>query len=121
MFSRNFKNENITHKIPGDDNLNLRPLEVVVQNGNFEEASRRFKTFVQNEGIIADYKTRQAYEKPSERKRRKSREAEERKFLLETREAQIISGEWDKKQKKKELKRQEKAAARRNQAPQQEE
>lgn len=90
-------------------------LEVVVYNGNFEEAFRRFKTLVQNEGIIAEYKARQAYEKPSERMRRKCREAEERRLLQESREAQIISGEWDKRQKKKELKRLARIEARKKQ------
>lgn len=84
-----------------------KPLEVVVTS-SFEDACRRFKTLVQNEGIVATYKAKQFYEKPSEKKRRKSREAEEHRLLLVSREALILSGEWDKRQKKKEQKRQEK-------------
>lgn len=85
--------------------LGLKPLEIEVRNDNFEDAVRRFKTLVQAEGVIAAYKSRQAYEKPSERKRRKSREAQERAALQALREAQIISGEWEKRQKRKEAKR----------------
>lgn len=90
-----------------------KPLEVVV-TGSFEDAYRRFKTMVQSEGIIPAYKAKQAYEKPSERKRRKRREAEERRLLLASREALILSGEWEKRQKRKEQKRQEKVEERRN-------
>lgn len=90
-----------------------KPLEVVV-TGSFEDACRRFKTLVQNEGVIANYKSKQAYEKPSEKKRRKRREAEERRLMLASREALILSGEWEKRQKRKEQKRQEKVEERRN-------
>ena len=109
MFSRNFKDNQMS---PVDE-LVFSPLEVKVVNGNFEAAFRQFKTLVQNDGILADYKTASRYEKPSERKRRKSKEAAEREFLVLNREKQIASGEWDKRQKKKELKRQEKARLRR--------
>ena len=91
------------------------PLEVVVWNNNFEEAFRRFKMTVQNEGVIAAYKTKQAYEKPSEKKRRKIREAQEARRVLEMRENLIASGEWEKRLKKKEQKRQEKAEEKRKQ------
>ena len=93
--------------------LVFRPLEVQVINDNFEDAFRRFKTLVQNEGVVAAYKDRQHYEKPSEKKRRKRREAEERRLLLESREVQMVNGEWEKKQKRKEAKRLLKAEQRR--------
>ncbi len=86
----------------------IKPLEVVVENGNFEDAFRRFKSLVQKEKIINQYKERMAYEKPSEKKRRKSRQALERKLLTENREYLILSGEWERRQKKKELKRRQK-------------
>ena len=95
------------------DEIFAKPLEIVV-TGSFEDACRRFKTLVQNEGVIADHKSKQTYEKPSEKKRRKSREAEERRLLTASREALILSGEWDKRQKRKEKKRQEKVEERRN-------
>ena len=97
------------------DEIVVKHLEVNVVNGNFEDAFRRFKTAVQNEGVIAAYKARQEYEKPSEKKRRKRREAKERRLLLASREALMLSGEWDKRQKRKEQKRLLKAEERRKQ------
>lgn len=93
-----------------DKEVVVKPLEVQVLNNNFEEAFRRFKALVQKEKVVSLYKERQTYEKPSMKKRRKSREALERKLLAESREQQIISGEWDKRQKRKELKRKQKRA-----------
>lgn len=93
----------------------IKHLETTIVNGNFEDAFRRFKTAVQNEGVIATYKTKQAYEKPSEKKRRKRREAKERRLLMASREALMISGEWEKRQKRKEQKRQLKSEERRKQ------
>lgn len=83
----------------------ISPLEVKVMNNNFDEAFRRFKALVQKEKIVSLYKEKQAYEKPSIKKRRKEREALERKLLAESREKQILNGEWDKRQKRKEQKR----------------
>jgi small subunit ribosomal protein S21 len=97
------------------EELSFRPLEISVYNGNFEDAFRKFKTIVQNEGIVAEFKSRGAYEKPSERKRRKRREAEERRLLTASREALIASGEWEKRQKKKEQKRAAKVEERKKQ------
>lgn len=107
QFSRSVKIDSLK------DEIFVKPLEIIVNN-NFEDAYRRFKTLVQNDGIIADYKAKQIYEKPSEKKRRKCREAQERRLLLANREALILSGEWDKRQKRKEQKRQEKVTERRN-------
>ena len=43
----------------------------------FERALRRFKKKIEREGVIKILKARKHYEKPSERKRRKQREARE--------------------------------------------
>ena len=99
----------------GSDAIQAKPLEIKV-TGNFEEASRRFKTLVQAEGIIAEFKQRQTYEKPTEKKRRKRREAKEHRMMLAAREKMIASGEWDRKQKRKEQKRLEKIQARKTKA-----
>lgn len=102
-------------KVGPGDLLDLKHLEVNVYN-NFEDAFRRFKTAVQNEGVIANFKARQTYEKPSEKKRRKQREAAERRLLMASREALILSGEWEKRQKRKEQRRLQKAEERRKQS-----
>jgi len=91
----------------------FRPLEVKVRSGNhpdeinrnFDDAVKRFKSLIQKSQILSLYKEKQSYEKPSDKKRRKRREAEERKRVNALREKQIASGEWDKKQKRKEKKR----------------
>lgn len=105
-FNRHIRKEN-------KDELVFKPLEVVV-TASFEDACRRFKTLVQNEGIIANYKARQTYEKPSEKKRRKRREAAAHRLIMANREALILSGEWEKRQKKKEAKRLEKIEERKS-------
>lgn len=92
----------------GLEQAELQPLQVVVENGNFENAYRLFKSLTQKERIVGDFKTKQFYEKPSEKKKRKTREAKERKMMLEVRERMILSGEWDKLQKRKAAKRQQK-------------
>lgn len=81
-------------------------LEVTV-GFNFEESLRRFKVAVQKSKILSDYKERQSYEKPSERKRRKKRDAQERRRLLVLKEKQILSGEWDRIQKARDQKKKE--------------
>ena len=49
-------------------------LTVLVRNGDFNGALRKFKKRVSQEGILMDYKAKQYYEKPSE-KRRKAKAA----------------------------------------------
>lgn len=88
--------------------MGFRPLEVTVRGDNLEDAVRRFRTLVQSDGLLLRLKERERYEKPSDKKRRKSREAQRRAHQLEMMEKMIISGEWDKRQEKKEKKRLEK-------------
>jgi small subunit ribosomal protein S21 len=85
------------------------PLEVVV-DASFEDAVRRFKKAVQQEGIIATLKEKSQYEKPSVRKRRKAREAVARKILADVRAKMVATGEWDKRKKQKDQKKAEKLA-----------
>lgn len=87
-----------------------KPVEVEV-TGSFEAAFRTFKSLVQKERIIGQVKARMQYEKPSEKKRRKRREAKERRMLQDMREKMIESGEWEKRKKRKDLKKAEKLEA----------
>jgi small subunit ribosomal protein S21 len=82
----------------------FKHLEVKV-TGSFEEALKRFKQAVQKSKILSEFKERQSFEKPSEKKRRKRREAAERRRLNEIRARQMLTGEWDKRQLRKEQKR----------------
>jgi len=82
----------------------VRPIEVTVESGSredLERALRTFKRIFQNERVIGQLKEKSTYEKPSEKKRRKRREACNRRLMAERRERMIKSGEWDRVQKKK--------------------
>jgi len=94
----------------------VRPIEVVVEGSSredFEYAARKFKTLFQRERVVGQLKERSAYEKPSAKKRRKSREAIARRLMAERREQMMKSGEWDRSQKQKfqkKIRREEKSA-----------
>lgn len=60
-------------------NFEFRPLEVYVQDGNVDRAISALKRKMANEGIYKELKKRRFYEKPSEAKKRKSRDAERRR------------------------------------------
>lgn len=82
----------------------VRPIEVVVDGSSredFEFALRKFKALFQKERVVGQVKEKMHYEKPSEKKRRKRREARDRRLMTEMRERMIKSGEWDRRQKKK--------------------
>ena len=59
--------------------IQATPLQVVVY-GNFERAFRTFKNLVQKERILSDFKEKQSFEKPSDKKRRKKNEAKRKRF-----------------------------------------
>ena len=56
-------------------NSNLRPLEVDVRNGDIEEALKVLRNKVSKDGVLTELRNRKYAEKPSEKKRRKHREA----------------------------------------------
>lgn len=87
-----------------DEKHKIRPIEVVVEGSSredFEYASRKFKALFQRERIVGQLKQKSQYEKPSEKKRRKRREARDRKLMTEMRERMMKTGEWDRRQKRK--------------------
>jgi small subunit ribosomal protein S21 len=53
----------------------LRPLEVTVFDDNLEKAIRVLKREMGKEGVLRTLKQKRYYEKPSEAKKRKQREA----------------------------------------------
>ncbi len=92
-------------KIPDPlDTSRLHPLEIKVTH-SLDEASSRFRTLVQKDGVLQEYKKHQKYEKPSVKKKMKSIKAQQQKQLLAKKERMILSGELDAKKKKKEEKR----------------
>lgn len=99
-----------TKKHLPDDYLNeFRPLEVRVSGYYFDRAFKTFRSLVQKDGILSEYKQRQAFEKPSVKRRRKRAESIQKQKELESKRLKILSGEMDKeiaqKQKQKEAKR----------------
>jgi small subunit ribosomal protein S21 len=68
--------------------VQAKPLEVIVYGNNLEKAIRLFRTKVQKERIIALYKEKQSYEKPSDKKRRKR--GEMKRKLLELDKPEFI-------------------------------
>jgi small subunit ribosomal protein S21 len=51
---------------------------VVGDNETFDKAFKKFKRLVEKEGILTEVKRRQFYEKPSEKKKRRERQARKR-------------------------------------------
>ena len=102
-----FKKELLLNKPP-----KITPLEVKVENGNFEDAFRKFKVIFQKERVVGQLKEREAFEKPSEKKRRKRRQAYERQLMIDARERMMKSGEWDRRQKRRQKKREQKLETR---------
>lgn len=64
--------------------MSIRPdrkpagLYVEVRNGNVDKAIRLLNRKVKQEGILREVRARQAYEKPSDRRRREAAEARRR-------------------------------------------
>ena len=56
---------------PKNNNGNIEGLTVVVRNGDFNGALRKFKKKVQDAGIIQEFRERQHYEKPSLKREKK--------------------------------------------------
>lgn len=54
--------------------------EVKVKDGNLEDAMKRFKRQCARNGIIQEIKKREAYEKPSEKRKRKAEAARKRRL-----------------------------------------
>lgn len=62
-----------------DSYLNdFRPIEVEVINGRVDDAIHKFRSIVTKEKVMSYLKQHYAYEKPSEKKRRKIRESIQR-------------------------------------------
>jgi len=62
-----------------DDYLSeFKPVEIRVVDGRVDEAIHRFRKLVTTERIMSSIKEHYAYEKPSEKRRRKIRESQQR-------------------------------------------
>ena len=54
--------------------------EVKVNNGNIEDALKRFKRQCAKAGVLSEIRKREHYEKPSVKRKKKSEAARKRKF-----------------------------------------
>ena len=54
--------------------------EVKVNNGNIDDALKRFKRQCEKNGVLQEVRKREHYEKPSVKKKKKSEAARKRKF-----------------------------------------
>ena len=65
-----------------------RSLQVLVRDNNVEQALRALKRKLQREGVFREMRSRQAYEKPSERRAREKQEAVRRARKAARKQAQ---------------------------------
>lgn len=88
--NRNYNNDNNRSYKSNNDRAKPTGLCVEVRNGDFTKALRLFKKKVQDAGIIQEVRERQAYEKPSET-RKKAKAAGRKRWLkkMETLEGAI--------------------------------
>jgi small subunit ribosomal protein S21 len=63
-------------------NPGIRLVQVIVRDNNVDQALRALKKKMQREGVWREMKMRRAYEKPSEKRIRKSAEAVRRRRKL---------------------------------------
>lgn len=87
------------------DHSYFKPLEVEVRAGNVEKAIKIFRSLVQADGVLATYKEKQSYEKPSQKRRRKQAEMLQRAFEERIKAEKIASGEYDREKLKREIKK----------------
>lgn len=80
--------------------VQAKPLEIKVY-GNFEKAVRAFKALVQKEKILSQYKDAQVYEKPSDKKRRKTNEARRKRYESERKDRAGFAGDEEFSRKKR--------------------
>jgi len=64
---------------------NLKEIQVKVFDNDLEKAMRILKKKIQNDGLFKRLKLKKAYEKPSEYRRRKQREALRRQRIAASR------------------------------------
>lgn len=86
----------------------FKPLQIEIYGNGFDRAMKTFRSMVQGEGILSEYKEKSRYEKPSDKKRRKKAEALQRAFEEEMKMKKILSGEYEKEKIKKQLRKEQK-------------
>jgi small subunit ribosomal protein S21 len=65
-------------------------MDIYADDGNIERALKVLKRYVQKEGILRDVKRKSFYEKPSDARRRKERDARKRRLKAERRKPRFM-------------------------------
>ena len=63
------------NEVKQNEKTTIRPLEVDVRNNDVEQAIKVLRNKISKDGILSELRRRRFAEKPSEKKRRKHREA----------------------------------------------
>jgi small subunit ribosomal protein S21 len=89
MFRQNIRRENAPAFGTGGAKgaILLKEIEVKVIDNDIEKAMRILKKKIQNDGLFKRLKLKKSYEKPSEHRRRKQREAQRRERIAAARAA----------------------------------
>ncbi len=66
--------------------------EVKVNNGNIEDALKRFKRQCARNGVLQEVRKREHYEKPSVKKKEKIRGSKKKEVLINKKEVKSIKG-----------------------------
>ena len=74
------KNWNPTRRSVITEGRGIKMSEVKVNNGNIEDALKRFKRQCARNGVLQEVRKREHYEKPSVKRKKKSEAARKRKF-----------------------------------------
>ena len=69
--------------------VRLKAITVKVQDNDLEKAMRILKKKIQNDGLFKRLKLKKSYEKPSEYRRRKAREALRRQRIAAARRKRV--------------------------------
>ena len=69
----------------------MKEIEVKVYDNDLEKAMRVLKKKIQNDGLFKRLKLKKSYEKPSEYRRRKQREAQRRRRIAEIKRKRKIA------------------------------
>lgn len=79
--------------------VEAKPLEVKVYGTNCDKAIKAFRSLVQKERILSVYKDKQAYEKPSDKIRRKKNESRRKRLELDNKSTSLKNNSKKKKDK----------------------
>ena len=89
MFYQNIRRDNGIALFSGGTKgaMWVKEIEVKVIDNDIEKAMRILKKKIQNDGLFKRLKLKKSYEKPSEHRRRKQREAQRRERIAAARAA----------------------------------